>query len=341
MKFAIIGCGRISIKHLEAITKIDESKLCAVCDINKDRGKQSAEKYKVPYYVSYDNMIKKEKPDIICLLTESGNHYKHALDLLKYKKPIIIEKPLCLSFKNAKDLVEKYKQAKVPLFAVKQNRYNTPILELYDHVQQNKLGKIFSGSCITRWSRNQEYYDSRKWFGTKSLDGGVFANQGIHYIDILQFFLGKPISVFAKTQIYNGINIETENFGVAIIQFEQNRIGTIEITTASQPCNIEGSLSILGTKGCAKVGGHALNKWEYFHTDQINNSINKKEDFALKHNNDVWGKSHLDYIKSVLNDIKNETQYSVTGEKVLNSIKILEAIYISAHLNKEVFLDEI
>ncbi len=115
------------------------------------------------------------------------------------------------------------------------------------------------GTVRVRWSRDQAYYDRDAWRGTWAMDGGVFTNQASHHIDLLEWMLGEPVSVFAKsaTQL---VDIETEDTGVAVIKFSNGALGLVEATTAVRPKDLEGSLSILGEKGSVEIGGFAVNE---------------------------------------------------------------------------------
>ena len=157
------------------------------------------------------------------------------------------------------------KQNNTQLSVVKQNRFNLPITYIKKLIEEKAFGKIFLGSIRMRWSRSQEYYDSAEWRGTWKHDGGVLANQGIHFVDMIQWLMGDVESVFAQS-INASLNIEAEDTLVSTVKFKNGALATFEFTTATQPRDIEGSISILGTKGTASIGGFAMNKLEYLET---------------------------------------------------------------------------
>ena len=252
IKFALVGCGRISKKHAETLTKHlnHKAELIAVSDPQGERAKIIGEKYGIPYYKSYDEMLTKHPEiQVVNILTESGNHAKHTVDIVKkYKKHIVTEKPMALTLEDADEMIRVCDENGVKLYVVKQNRYNLPVMKLREALENGKFGKLVMGSVRVRWCRPQEYYDQDAWRGTWAMDGGVFTNQASHHIDLLEWMLGEPISVFAKSRTALA-NIETEDTGVAIITFKNGAIGVVEATTATRPKDLEGSLSILGEKG--------------------------------------------------------------------------------------------
>ncbi|GAB6045535.1 Gfo/Idh/MocA family oxidoreductase [Caminibacter profundus] len=330
LKIAIIGCGRISKKHLEAI-KENDLELVAVCDINLERAK----KIGVPYYKDYKEMLKKEDIDIISILTPSGMHYFHALDILEFKKHLIIEKPITLRYFEAEDLVDRAKKLGVKIFTVKQNRFNLPIKKLKEIIESKKLGEIFLATTRVRWARTQKYYDMDSWRGTWKLDGGVIANQAIHHLDLLLYLVGDIESIYAKS-INAFAKIEAEDTAVATIRFKSGALGTFEATTATRPKDIEGSISVLGSKGMVEIGGFAANKivkWE------VEEEINVKK-FSQNPDN-VYGYGHIEFYKDVIESIKTNKRGICEMEEGVKSVKVMNAMYESIEKNKEIVIDEL
>jgi predicted dehydrogenase len=339
-RFGLVGCGRISSKHIDAIKSIPNAKLAAVCDINEDRAKTVSEKAGLDkYYLSYDEMLQKEEIDIINILTPSGLHHEHTIDIVKkYKKHIIVEKPMALKLSDADAMIRICDLNSVRLFVVKQNRYNLPVSRLRQAVENGDFGKIFMGSVRVRWSRDQKYYDQDEWRGTWKLDGGVLANQASHHIDLLEWMLGTPVSVMAKTETYMS-DIEVDDTAAAIIKFENGAMGIIEATTATRPSDLEGSLSILGEKGSVVIGGFAVNKMEIWNFTGMT-EVERDRLIAEYAENppNVYGFGHIRYIEHVLDSIENNKQALVDGLEGRKSLELINAIYESAETAREVDL---
>lgn len=338
LKFALIGCGRIAQKHADALShSINEAELIAVCDINIAKAKYIGEKYGVPYYRKYREMLEKEQIDVICILTESGNHAKHAIDVVsKYKKHIVVEKPMALTLEDADKMIENCDKNNVKLFVVKQNRYNLPIQKLREALSKGRFGKIVLGTVRVRWCRDQNYYDQDNWRGTWAFDGGVFTNQASHHIDLLEWMLGEPVSVFAKSRTAL-VDIEAEDTGIAIITFKNGALGIVEATTATRPKDLEGSLSILGEKGSVVIGGFAVNKmevWEF--SDNVEEDKSIKDSSELPPN--VYGFGHVRYLQDVCESIIHNKRALVDGLEGRKSLELINAIYESIETGKEVFL---
>ena len=339
LKFALVGCGRIAKRHSEllGLNQIKNAKLVAVCDIVEEKAKVIGEKFNVPYYTNMDEMMQKEDIDIVSVLTESGNHAKHVINLAKYGKHIVVEKPMALTIDDADSMIEACDKNGCKLFVVKQNRFNLPVLKLREALEAGRFGKLFLGTVRVRWCRTQKYYDQDSWRGTWAMDGGVLTNQASHHIDLLQWMMGKVDSVYAKG-IRGLANIEAEDTAAVILKFRNGALGIIEATTAARPKDLEGSLSILGEKGTVEIGGFAVNK--IVHWNFIKELPEDKEVLEKYSENppNVYGFGHKSYYNHVVDCILNDREHLVDGLEAKKTVEILAAIYESMETRKEVFL---
>lgn len=341
INFALIGCGRISDKHASSIAsgKVTGSTLVAVCDNQKDRAEKLGTKYGVPFFTDMHEMMEKmgEKIDVVSILTPSGLHAEHTVAMAGYRKHVVVEKPMALSLSDADRMIEACDNAGVRLFVVKQNRYNLPVKKLRGALEEGRFGKLVLGTVRVRWSRNQSYYDQDAWRGTWAYDGGVFANQASHHIDLLQWMMGDVESVYAKTSTAL-VNIETEDTGVVILKFKSGALGIIEATTATRPKDLEGSLSVLGEKGTVEIGGFAVNEMKVWN---FVSPVDDDAEVLTKYKNnppDVYGFGHAEYLNKVVESIREGRAALVGGLEGRKSLELISAIYESVETGKEVFL---
>jgi predicted dehydrogenase len=335
---AIVGCGRIAIRHAEILSKSDglKFKLVAVCDVEEDRAEAFSARYGVPGYRDMHTMMQEKMPDFVAVLTESGNHASHVLNLVQYGRKIIVEKPMALRVEDANKMIEECKNAKIDLFVVKQNRFNPPILKLRQAIIDGRLGKITLGTVRVRWCRTQDYYDADDWRGTWALDGGVLANQAIHHIDMLLWMLGEPVSVFAYSK-HALAQIEAEDTAVAVIKFRNGALGVIEATTATRPTDLEGSISVLGTNGTVEVSGFAMNILKTWQISGENGSEMDLNEFSNAPD-DVYGFGHSAFYKALDATGHEDLGLVVNGEEGKRSLELLVAIYKSIEEQVEVQL---
>lgn len=338
IRFGIVGCGRIFRKHYEAITENKLSELMAVCDIQKERAKKAGEMANVPYYTDYNDMLSNEQIDVVNILTPSGLHPAHTIDIVnRYKKHIVCEKPMALKLEDADEMIRTCDNNGVKLFIVKQNRFNLPVVKLREALENGRFGRIVMGTVRVRWCRTQKYYDQDEWRGTWAYDGGVITNQASHHIDLLEWMLGEPLSVMAMNGTYLS-DIEVDDTSAAIVRFRSGALGIIEATTAARPSDMEGSLSILGEKGSAVIGGFAVNQMTHWaFTEKEDRDDNILAEYAEMPEN-VYGFGHQRYIENVIQTLQKNGSALVDGLEGRKSLELINAIYESAETGREVHL---
>jgi len=337
VKFAIVGCGRISYRHIEAITANSLATLVALCDLNLERAEERGVNTAAKIYRDYNEMLRKEDIDAVCIMTPSGMHAEHAIDIItKYKKHVIIEKPLSLRLVDGIKLIDAAKANNVRVFVVHQNRFNKAIQKIRSGLDNGSFGRIALGTVRIRWSRGQSYYDRDPWRGKWAFDGGALTNQAIHHIDLLRWLMGDVLAVSAigRTQF---VDVEVEDTACAWLRFKNGALGIIEATTAVRPLNkdLEASISILGEKGVAIVEGSSVNRLATWTFEDID-----LEQYC-EHPLNVYGFGHNHIINNVVDALLKDSNILVTAEDALESVKLLNALYRSIELGgKEVSLKD-
>ena len=334
-KFAILGCGRIAFKHLEAIEgNSEKAEIVAVCDVVEDRAKEYGEKLNVPYFTSLTEMLKQENIEIVSLCTPSGMHPKHGIEVAQSGKHVLTEKPMGTNYKDAKELIDTCDREGVQLHVVHQNRLNTTIDTLKKAVDKGRFGKIYSVQVNVFWTRPQEYYDAAKWRGTWEFDGGCFMNQASHYVDLIDYLVGDVESVMCYTSTMER-KIEAEDTGVAAFKFSNGALGTLNVTMLTYPKNLEGSFTILGEKGTVRIGGVAVNKVEEWNFDSYDDD-DKLVQEASYDTASVYGFGHTGYYSNVIEALQTGNRPPVCGRQGLKSLELILALYKSSRENKRV-----
>src|SRR3989339_393228 len=211
--FALVGCGSIAKKHVHVIQNIlDGSRVAGFCDTVYEKAKAFGERLGVPAFSSIRGMMESigDEVDIVSVLTPSGVHHQNVLELVEYRKPMVVEKPIALRLDEADQILRACDAKHVKVFVVHQNRYNLPVIKAREAIEKGRLGKPVMGTVRLRWKRDQAYYDAAGWRGTWAYDGGVFTNQASHHIDMLTWFMGGVETVKA-VGITRLANIECED----------------------------------------------------------------------------------------------------------------------------------
>lgn len=328
MRFAIVGCGRISKNHFNSIeTHADHIELVAVCDIDSKVLAEHINQYKVPGYQHLEEMLKAESLDLVVLCTPSGIHPDQAVLAAKHKVHVMTEKPMATRWQDGVRMVRACDEANVRLFVVKQNRRNTTLQLLKRAIAEKRFGKIHMVHLNVFWTRPQEYYDQAKWRGTWEFDGGAFMNQASHYVDLLDWLIGPVDKV--QAMMSTARNIEVEDTGVLNLRWRSGALGSMSVTMLTYPKNLEGSITILGEKGTVRVGGVAVNdiqRWEFDEQRDYDEHIQT----ANYETTSVYGFGHPLYYKNVIDVMRGEAEPETDGREGLKSLELLIAAYLSA-----------
>lgn len=334
MKYALIGCGRISPNHIVA-AKANNLEIVAICDLvsanMRDKKLKFDLKDNVKQYTDYREMLAQEKPDLVAIATESGKHASIALNCMDYECNLIIEKPIALSIADADNIIEKSNRLGIKVCACHQNRFNKSIQKIREAVDKNRFGRMFYGTAHIRWCRDHEYYDRASWRGTWEQDGGALMNQCIHNIDLLRWMMGDEIEeVVGMTDRLNHSYIEAEDMGIALIKFKNGSYGIVEGTTNIYPRNLEETLYLFGEKGTVKAGGQSVNvieEWRF--SDMLDDPEEIKHRFHENPPN-VYGYGHTPLYADVIDAIENDRDPYVDAEDGKRALELVLAIYQSA-----------
>lgn len=334
MKYALIGCGRIATNHIKAATN---NKLCivGVCDVVSEKMDEILQEHNlsddnnIKKYEDYKDMIKKEKPELVSIATESGNHAEIALYCIEHDVNLIIEKPMAMSIEDANKIIALSDRKGVKVSACHQNRFNVAIQELRKAVEGGRFGKLSHGSIHVRWNRNQGYYDQAKWRGTWAEDGGALMNQCIHGIDLLRWMMGDEVEeIYGATRQQFHDYLEAEDLGMAVVKFKNGAIGTIEGTTNVYPKNLEETLYIFGEKGTVKIGGTSANNIDVWEFSEENEEDQKNKGLEEETSN-VYGNGHTSLFADVIEAIKEDRKPYVDAVAGRNALEAVLAIYKS------------
>jgi UDP-N-acetyl-2-amino-2-deoxyglucuronate dehydrogenase len=329
LKFALIGCGRIAERHAEQMRKWGQ--IAAVCDIIPERMEAYARQDGSNTYISIDHLFAHElNLDLVVICSPNYLHAAHSIMALNHGFHVLCEKPLSISTKDAKNMIQAANENKKSLFVVKQNRYNPPVMALKHLITSGKLGKINSFQINCFWNRPDAYYKD-SWRGNREMDGGILYTQFSHFIDLLMWMLGDVKSTHALTANYLHPQIEIEDAGVICFEMQSGAMGTMHFHVNAYRQNMEGSFTIFAENGTIKVGGKYLNTIEYqtlegetIHTEASTATAN---DYGFYQGS--MSNHHLVYA-DVVKTLCGEDRGVADGHEGLKSVEIIEQIYRSA-----------
>ncbi len=335
IKFAIIGCGRISRNHIDAITKAKNATLVACCDIIEEKAKKVAEENNCNYYTDIETMLNSEEIDVCCILTPSGMHCEHACLVASHKINVLCEKPLDVTEEKMLKMISCCKENGVKLGAIFQRRFYDAAIAVREAIKDGKLGKITLADAYLKYYRDQKYYDSGEWRATWELDGGgAFMNQGVHGVDMISWIMGGVDEVNAQCETLNW-DIEVEDTAVVRVKYKNGALGVIEAATTAYP-GCDTIFSIHGTKGSVSFGDNGFYYWDLEDKSPMPDVFGSMGGKNCQYNTTNHG--HICHIEDMADAVLNNHDPMITGEEAMNSVKIILSIYKSSREKRTIKL---
>ena len=329
VRFALVGCGRISANHIAALAEHrGRAELVAVCDTDAARLQAAADKTGAAGFPSLQALLASSDADIVTLATPSGLHPQQAIACARAGRHVLSEKPMATKWDEGVAMVQACRDAGVKLFVVKQNRLNATMQLLKKAIDAGRFGRIHMVTVNVFWTRPQSYYDDAPWRGRWDLDGGAFMNQASHYVDMVDWLVGPVDNVHAYTATQLR-RIEAEDSGVMSLRLRSGGLASINVTMLTHPRNLEGSVTVLGESGTVRIGGVAVNRIEHWEFEEA-----LPEDASVKDASyappSVYGFGHPLYYANVIDTLRGDAHAEVDGYEGLRSLEVIIAAYRSA-----------
>ena len=326
IRFAVVGCGHIGKRHIAEIKANPDSELLAVCDI---KNANEFDDIDVPFFNSIGDLFDSDiQVDVINICTPNGFHTEQSLMALE-RCNVLVEKPMALSVKDANAMIKKERETGNQLFCVMQNRYSPPAIWLKSIIEKKLLGDIFMVHLNCFWNRDERYYNSANWRGTKDSDGGTLFTQFSHFVDILfHLFNNIKLTSAVLSNFTHQYTTDFEDSGILNFTLKKNAIGSMQFSTSGFEKNMESSITIIGKNGSVKVGGQYMERVEYSHIDNYSmpeliegNNANNYGNYKGSANN------HNFVIKNVIETLKGNQEKDATPEECLEVIAFIEEVY--------------
>lgn len=329
VRAGFLGCGRVASHYANLLTAAPISALAivAAADIDPDKAAAMAGRLGARPMTSLDALLD-EHLDLVFVLTPSGDHYASAKRVVESGRHVLVEKPVVMRVEDGLDLAVASERAEVLCGVMFQNRYNPAVRALRNAIDEQRFGAMITWSVRVRWCRYQDYYDDG-WHGTWSDDGGVINQQAIHHVDALRWLAG-PVDSVCATSARRLNDLEAEDTLVASLQFTDGSLGTIEATTAARPRDFEASLSVVGERGMAQIGGIALNELQTWEFDEPRSGDDEMPQRASEAVPNGYGLSHHPMIADAVDRLeRGETTAPVPVRDGLDAVELVHAIYTS------------
>jgi predicted dehydrogenase len=329
------GVGIIGLDHphgktfAETIANMQNVEFIGLSDTVEDRGRQVAEKYKVPYYSNYHDLLARKDVDIVCIFVETYRHKPVILDCARVKKHIITEKPLETTKEKAKAIIDACKATNVKLIMKLYDREGIYAKKAKVIIEEGRIGNIHLMNAVgIGYACEMLQKPPFTWFGSKEkMGGGILIDFGAHQLDLLLFLGGKVEYVTGSTSSILGL--DTEDTAIVTLKFVNGALANIVTSRVVRPD--ESGLTVYGSKGILYLQTYRgpLAMWtpeEGLKTIDIGTSVSQ-------------AKAYEGIVLDLINAIEHDSSPPMFEES-LESLEVALATYKSAKTGKRIFLSK-
>ena len=326
---AMAGSGMIAGVHLAALKEIPDARIVGAWSLPPEETQRFSVQHQIRGYRSYDELLADREVQAVTICLPSGHHADYGMRAASAGKHVIVEKPIDVTIAKARALIETCRKNDRRLSVIFQNRFTPAARKLRKALDQGLLGRLILGDAYVKWYRSPAYYTSNAWRGTKAIDGGgALINQAIHTIDLLQWMMGgaKRLCGLARTSTHT---IESEDLGVAVVEFSNGAVGVIEGSTAIQP-GFKERIEIHGQKGSVILEGGNITAWKVEGCNEADYVDEQKVSYGSTSSPAISHVNHKAQLEEIVASIQKNTDSSVNGEEGLKSLQIVLGIYESS-----------
>jgi UDP-N-acetyl-2-amino-2-deoxyglucuronate dehydrogenase len=319
LNIGIIGCGKIAETHVAVLKKDKRINLMAFCDIIETKAIKLSNKFNSKHYINYLDLLKNRNIDVVHICTPHYLHSKMTIDSLNMKKHVLVEKPMALSLRDAKEMIKTAKENNKKLGVVLQHRFDSKLNFLLENLSY--LGKLQSLNSTLLCNRETEYYSG--WRGKPECGDSLLLNQYIHFMDIISLICGEEEIIKGFKENFENKSIIEDNVTLSI-KFNKKILANIQISSNSI-YEFNYNISINGDKGSCFLTEDRINI--FYINDKGSKKVKKlKERNKLKRvlqiGKNYYGLGHIRLIDNFITSILNDKKPKVSGEDALQSLKL-------------------
>ena len=331
--FGFIGAGAIAHFHARAVAAAQGGRLVGVASRTRGSAVKFASEHGMSFATDDVNaLLRQPGLDAVCITTPSALHLEPALAAIRAGKHLMIEKPLDATVEGTDHILHEAEKRGVRVGSIFQARFGDGARQLKAAIDAGRFGRMVLASCYVKWNRTKEYYTG--WKGKLSEDGGgALINQAIHGVDLLQWFAGMPVEVFAwTTQRVHAI--ESEDTCVAALKFDSGAFGTIEASTALWP-GFSRRIEICGEHGSAIMEDDDIAGWEFREPQPEDDSIRATRESGAMGSGAaapmaIKFEGHLRQIQDFIDGVREGRPFFIEGAEARKAVALVRAVYDSA-----------
>lgn len=362
LKIGIVGIGFMGKTHALSFTetpsipnaRVKNGKLVAICDIDIEKQKWAKENLKnVEVFSDFMKMISSKKIDAVIIATPHYLHPLMAMEAIKHKIHVLVEKPVGVYTKNIKELNKLSEENKDTIFGLIFNQRTNPFFKkAKEIIEADGIGELKRMNwLITNWYRPQKYYDNGSWRATWAGEGGgILINQAPHQIDLWQWLCGMPTKVKAYCKFGRNRDVEVETDVTTYVEYPNGATGVFVTSTHDAPGT--NRLELIGNKGKIIIENDQLNYKKLTmpedefnkiaggnisdpkNVPQFEEKIYTKEELGEV----PWGVEHALVIENWIDTIEGKAELIAPGVEGIKALELINSMLMSTFINEEITL---
>jgi predicted dehydrogenase len=328
VKVAVIGLGGVAqLVHLPNLSKIKNAEVKSVAEVKPSRLNAVADKFNIKErYKDYKELLDKSDIDAVIVATPTSLHKEVVIDCLNAKKDVLVEKPIARTFKEATAMVQSAKKNKKKLMVGMNLRFRPDTMLLKTFIHSGEIGEPFYARAT--WVRRQS--SDEKWFMKREISGGgVIFDLGISLLDLSLWLMDYPVVKSVQTQTYCQNTKNLEDTAISHIRCNNSRLINIE-TSWALPVNQDlFRISIFGSKGSVTTSPLHIYK-------RVDDQFVDLKPTMTQNASTLFQNSYRNELKSFIGAIQGINPLFSSGERAVERLKVIEAMYKSAKKNQEI-----
>ena len=320
---AVIGCGDVSVVHLEAINALSDVDLVAVCDTDPAAAAAAASRYEVPAFPDHRRLLETARPDVVHISTPHHQHADVAVDCLAAGVDVILEKPLAHSLADAERIIAAADQHPGSRIGVCfQNRYNATVAAVRGLLDSGDLGAVTGSAATVLWHRTPAYYQAKPWRGRREQSGGgVLINQAIHTLDLVQWLVGDVTTVAGRAGTYSLNDVIDVEDTAQLVLGHEGGARSVFFATVANTVDAPVTLDLTTENATLHLRKDLTVVWADGRTEVVS------ERSAASAGRAYWGVSHQLLIADFYARRGEPEPFWISPREALKSLRILHDLY--------------
>jgi predicted dehydrogenase len=338
LRFAVIGAGFWARYQLAGWREAGGAECIAICNRTRSRAEELAKEFGVPaVYTDPEELLRREKPDVVDVISAPDAHEEHVLVAASWGVPVICQKPMAPTLAAAERMVAACRDAQVPFFVHENWRWQTPIRALKAALESGDIGAPFR-SWIT-FLTGYDVFDNQPYLRDERRL--ILSDLGVHLLDVARFLFGEATGLLCHA---DRVHTEIKGEDVATVMLRTAAGTTVVVAMAYAGNHLEADgypetrIFVEGAGGSMKLDPDyrvRVTTGKGTRSDRFPPPFYRWVNPAYT----VVQSSIVPCIQDIMRGLQKEGAAETTGEDNLKTVRLVDAAYRSAATERAITLE--